>query len=81
MTRPRESWLRSDDPHKWADAMVICRHPAGLCGTDGWCHYGDCFRRPPAPAAESIPALVAEIDRLRDLVNELGQRLDRLGTG
>src|SRR5262249_23082496 len=38
----RESWLSSDVPKLWAEAMVRCQHPAGYCGGDGFCHYGDC---------------------------------------
>lgn len=46
MTKPRESDLRSADHDRWAAAAAVCRHPAGFCGADGYCHYGDCFRRP-----------------------------------
>ena len=37
-----EAWLASDIPALWAEAMVRCQHPAGFCGEDGYCHYGDC---------------------------------------
>lgn len=37
-----EAWLSHDNPVLWAEAMVRCRHPAGYCGQDGYCHYGDC---------------------------------------
>ena len=37
-----ERWLASDVPTLWAEAMVRCKHPAGYCGSDGYCHYGDC---------------------------------------
>ena len=38
----KEEWLSSDIPALWAEAMVRCQHPAGYCGRDGYCHYGDC---------------------------------------
>ena len=38
----RESWLSSEVPVLWAEAMVRCQHPAGYCGHDGYCIYGDC---------------------------------------
>lgn len=38
----KEEWLASDVPTLWAEAMVRCQHPAGFCGQDGFCHYGDC---------------------------------------
>lgn len=43
--RPKESWLRSDDPKKFAIAACRCQHPGGFCIQDGHCHYGgDCFK-------------------------------------
>lgn len=38
----KEAWLESDVPTLWAEAVVRCQHPAGYCGHDGYCHYGDC---------------------------------------
>lgn len=38
----KEEWLASTVPDLWAEAMVRCKHPAGFCGQDGYCHYGDC---------------------------------------
>lgn len=37
-----ERWLSSDVPALWAEAMLRCQHAAGHCGSDGYCHYGDC---------------------------------------
>ena len=42
--RAYENWLKSEDNEKWAEAMMKCKHPAGFCGQDGYCHYGDCFK-------------------------------------
>ena len=38
----REAWLRSDTPKLWAEATARCKHPGQFCGTDGFCHYGNC---------------------------------------
>lgn len=38
----RESWLASDVPELWAEAVVRCQHAGGYCGQDGFCHFGDC---------------------------------------
>jgi len=38
----KESWLSSDYPELWAEAMMRCQHPGGHCGQDGYCHMGDC---------------------------------------
>lgn len=38
-----ESWLESENPQKFAEAMLVCEHAGGYCGQDGYCHYGDCF--------------------------------------
>lgn len=42
---PRGSWLRSEDPYKFAAAMSKCRHNGAFCAQDGFCHYGDCFSK------------------------------------
>ncbi len=45
MTKPDESWLRSESHTKWARAMTICESPAASCGVNGHCAYGGrCFR-------------------------------------
>ena len=46
----KEEWLKSDIPALWAEAMVRCQHPAGYCGQDGYCHYGDCDMQMTSPA-------------------------------
>lgn len=45
MSRPVESWLSSDDPSKWADAMMACQSGAPWeCAHAGSCyHEGSCF--------------------------------------
>lgn len=48
-----ERWLSSDVPTLWAEAMMRCRHPAGYCGSDGYCHNGDCDMRMDATAGDS----------------------------
>lgn len=48
-----ESWLSSDIPELWAEAMVRCQHPAGFCGSDGYCHYGTCGMVADAAAAQT----------------------------
>jgi hypothetical protein len=71
MTRPRESWLRSEDDVKWAAAVARCEHPATYCGSDGFCHYGTCF------AARDAPDLALEqrVQRLEDQVRLLRRAL------
>lgn len=39
----QESWLESDNPKEFAEAMLVCEHAGGHCGQDGFCHYGNCF--------------------------------------
>lgn len=48
MRKPRESWLSSDDPEKFSDAMVLCRSGApwkcfehGKCSEGGQCFTTD----------------------------------------
>jgi len=41
--KPRESWLKSEVPEKFAEAMMKCQHLGAYCGQDGFCHFGDCF--------------------------------------
>ena len=40
--RAAERWLTSDDPRLYAEAMMRCKHPAGFCSADGYCHLGAC---------------------------------------
>ena len=37
-----ESWLMSDTPRLFGEAMVRCKHAGGYCGEDGFCHYENC---------------------------------------
>lgn len=37
-----ESWLMSDTPRLFGEAMVRCKHAGGYCGQDGFCHYENC---------------------------------------
>lgn len=72
----RESWLRSTDDDKWAAAMVACRHPAGFCGADGYCHYGDCFKRQTSVATlEKMNSLQQEIEMLKLRIEHLESRI------
>lgn len=41
----QEDWLKSDVPALYAAAMLRCKHPAGYCSEDGFCHYEDCFAK------------------------------------
>lgn len=76
MATPRESWLRSDDPEKWAAAMTACRSAAADCGRKGYCEYGDCFRRPRSPSAR-VDA-VADLERR---VSDLEAKIESLTNG
>lgn len=61
----RESWLRSDDHNKFAQAMVKCQHSFGLCGHDGFCHYnGECFATYKADLLKRIEMLEEKIQKL-----------------
>ena len=71
MSRPRESWMRSEDHEQWAAAMARCEHPAAYCGSDGFCHYGNCFASRDAPD----PALEQRVQRLEDQVRALRRAL------
>lgn len=37
-----EAWLSSDVPELAAEAMMRCKHAAGFCWQDGFCHRGTC---------------------------------------
>jgi|GEM_PF-6539735 len=39
----QESWLESENPKEFAEAIMVCEHAGGYCGQDGYCHYGGCF--------------------------------------
>lgn len=62
----RASWLSSDDPARFADAMMKCRHPGGYCAADGRCHLaGDCFRPPRGDVLdERLKRIEARLARL-----------------
>lgn len=51
-----EAWLSSDCPPLWAEAMIRCRHAAGFCGKDGYCHSGACdMEMLPEVVREDVP--------------------------
>lgn len=53
--RAFEKWLDSDDPHKFASAMMKCQHYGAFCSSDGFCHFnGDCFRSAKSSAREAV---------------------------
>lgn len=53
--RPTQRWLRSDDPEKFAQAMLKCQHHAAYCAQDGMCHLGgDCFRSAKSSKNEAV---------------------------
>lgn len=63
--KPRPEWLESGSDDEWAAAMVLCRHSAGHCGADGYCHRdGDCFdeRKQLVEERAKLLAQIAEID-------------------
>lgn len=65
MTKPRESWLSSDDPKKFAAAMMCCKHPAAYCAEDGYCHYGGkCFEPKTKDILATINQRLCRIERL-----------------
>lgn len=66
---PRESWLRSNNPYKFADAMVLCQNAAGTCASDGFCRFGGCF---------TVEALTAELVVLEDRCQRLRNRIAQL---
>lgn len=68
----RESWLRSADHGRFADAMMKCRHPAAFCAQDGRCLFGDCFRRPRGDTA------LVRLEALEKAVGEIVARLAAL---
>ena len=71
MTRPRESWLRSEDHGQFVRAMGRCRHPEAWCLVVGQCQYGACFAGADAPD----PALEQRVQRLEDQVRVLRRAL------
>ena len=71
MTRPRESWLRSEDHEQFVRAIDCCRHPKARCVAVGRCKYGGCF--PGRRAAD--PALERRVQRLEDQVRVLRRAL------
>lgn len=65
---PRESWLRSEDPEKFAEAMMRCKHPGGFCAQDGFCHRdGKCFTYPKQTVADELWELRRRIERLEEM--------------
>ena len=65
-----ERWLASNDHDKFSEAMIECEHPAGLCGADGYCHYGgQCF----GDAAARLNQVEYDIQKLKI---ELGRFID-----
>ena len=71
MTRPRESWLRSEDHEQFIRAMDRCRHPEAWCLVVGQCHYGQCFAGSDAPDL----ALEQRVQRLEEQVRVLRRAL------
>lgn len=65
MTKPKESWLRSNDPEKFAAAMMRCGHPAAYCAQDGYCHCGGkCFKPKTKDILTTINQRMCRIERL-----------------
>lgn len=60
----RESWLASNDHDKFAAAAMRCRNPSAFCMSDGFCHYGGCFR------SKRDMARLDEIGQLIDLLRD-----------
>ena len=71
MTRPRESWLRSEDHERFVRAIDCCLHPEAWCLVVGQCQYGGCF--PGRRAAD--PALERRVQRLEDQVRAMRRAL------
>ena len=71
MTRPRESWLRSEDHERFVRAIDCCLHPEAWCLVVGQCQYGACFAGADAPD----PALEQRVQRLEEQVRALRRAL------
>ena len=65
---PRESWLRSEDSRRFAEAMVRCQGAGTFCWADGFCHYeGACFRRPSRTIEERVAMLEERVKALESV--------------
>jgi hypothetical protein len=78
----RESWLRSDDSDKFAEAAVKCQHAGGFCLDDGFCHFeGICFRTGYSAMRRACKLIeLAASTEPKDIASELrlaAQLLDR----
>ena len=70
MSRPRESWLRSEDHEQFVQAVDRCRHPEAWCLVTGRCQHG-CF---PGRRAHALEQRVRRLeDRVRVLRRALAQ--------
>lgn len=71
--KARESWLRSEDPERFAAAAVKCSHAGGFCMSDGYCHYdGRCFRSGYAAMAKACQLIEAVAgDEPSDIAEQL----------
>ena len=61
----RETWLKSEDPEKFAAAAIKCEHAGGYCMSDGFCHFdGVCFRtdRAAMTKARQVIEAAAELE-------------------
>lgn len=76
--RPRESWLRLDNPDhdQFAAAMMLCRDGSGACARRGVCTWdGDCFRRAGRGSGGDLEHRVAALEeRVRQLTEMLERR-------
>ena len=76
--RPVQAWLSSEDPEKWASAMVACQsHAPWECGEHGEClqagRGGSCFTTE-RQAASTAWQMIARLDSDNEAVKA---QLDR----
>lgn len=61
----RESWLKNGATREqFAEAMMKCKHPFGLCGQDQYCHYeGECFKEKEKTAIQALTERVEALEK------------------
>ncbi|NNP70945.1 hypothetical protein [Acinetobacter sp. Ac_5812] len=67
----RESWLKdSATGEQFAEAMMKCQHPFGLCGQDQYCHYeGKCFKKDVKTKIQALTERVEALEKQLAITN------------
>lgn len=66
-----ESWLKSENPERFAKAMLKCQHSGAFCAQDGYCHFeGSCFKH---EEEVDIQDIWNELKEIRKMLKALPQ--------